>query len=238
MALAAWSQYHEYRGQYRRGVDFAERERAENAKFEPALLVVARQLTMLGDYVRAGQADVAQRALARLQPQLQPPFDAYGSLGDMELHIALRDPDEAERAANVAEERIRKSGFQHVMPVVVRGRAQIVELRGNCEQAVRLYEEKNRIDPQDFVVLAHAARCYRELGQPQKAIEYAKRTLAVRPYHGHANHVIALAYLDAGDRTSALEHLRRAVQVWHDADATHEAAAVAKARLSQVESGG
>jgi tetratricopeptide (TPR) repeat protein len=237
-ALKAWSDYYEYRGQYGRGIEFAERMRAENEKIQPALMVVTSQLAMLGDYVRAGKADVARRTLAQVVPQLQPPFHTFGSLGEMELHIALENAAAAAQAADTTEQRIRQFGLQHLTPVIVRGRAQIAELRGDCEQAVRLYEEKNRMDPADFSVLAQAARCYRTLGQPRKAIEYAQRTLAARPYHGRANYETALAYLDAGDRARALEHLRRAVQVWSDADASFEMAAEAKAKLKQLESGG
>jgi tetratricopeptide (TPR) repeat protein len=234
-ALDGWSAYHEFRGQLRRALEYGEQKLQEAAKFQPPVLVASLELRTVGDYARSGQPEEAKRKLQRAAAQLQAPFNTFASLGEMELQLALERPAEAERAAAAAEQLIQQYGFQNIMPAIVFGRGRIAELRGDCAQAVQRYDEKHRLEPKDVAVHSHAARCYRRLGQPQRAIEYGQRTLAVVPFHGSANYEVGVAYLEAGDRARALNHLRRAVHVWANADPSHRLAAEARAKLQQLE---
>ena len=78
------------------------------------------------------------------------------------------------------------------------------------------------------------ARCQRALKQPQKAITALEKTLAVVPFHPRANYEMALAQLDAGNQAAAIEHLKRTVQVWSDADPSFKPAAAAGAKLKEL----
>jgi tetratricopeptide (TPR) repeat protein len=236
-ALGGLASWYEFRGQLARSLEYRADELEEIRRTSPPLLVVTRQLQQLGTYVRAGRADEARRILERLSGQLQPPFDAFAALGEMQLELARERPDEAERAVAGSERAIDASGYQFLRTDLVYARGRIAELRGACDQAITHYEQSRELEPWSAVINYHIGRCSRKLGQLQQSIELHQRTLNVIPYHGPANYEIGLSYLEAGDRARALEHLRRAAETWSDADPAYRLAAEAKEKLRQVEAG-
>jgi tetratricopeptide (TPR) repeat protein len=234
-ALGGLADYFRFRGELRRSLEYAEQALVEEAKFQPPFLAAAQRLGLTTTYVRAGRTDEARRALAQVAEEIQPPFDFVALLGWVELHLELEQPDSAEKAVAGVDQAI-ETYYPLLKPRATLARGRIAELRGQCAAAIALYEEKLAIDPTDAGVHTNIARCHRALGQPRASIESALRTLRIVPFHPQANYEIALAYLENGDRANALEHLRRTVQVWRDADPSYTNASEAKARLRTLES--
>jgi tetratricopeptide (TPR) repeat protein len=155
----------------------------------------------------------------------------------MEMALELRQPDVAEKAIEIVDQGIQTVGFDLLKSVVVRGRARLAEMRGHCEEAIKYRQEQLALEPNSLGVHSEMARCYRTLGQIPSALEHAQMTLKARPFDARANYEIALDYLANNDRAKALEHLRRAVEVWRDADPTYSLANEAKKKLREVEAG-
>jgi tetratricopeptide (TPR) repeat protein len=233
--LDGLADYHDFRGQVGRSLEYLQQTLKEFASFSPPLQVALNELSALGTYVRAGRAQLAQQTLQRVSAQLPPPFDQLSAIGEMQLQIELEHPDEAERAIARVEQAIQSLGFQVLQARVVLARGRLAEQRGQCAQANAHYEERRKLSPGDVTIYVALGRCERKLGQVPKSIELLQKTLRVLPFHGRANYEIALSYLDAGQREKALEHLRRALTTWSSADPGYRLPAEAKAKLNEVE---
>lgn len=236
-ALGGLAAYYQFRGQLARSLDLRDQELNETAKVSPPVLVAIQQLQRLGTRVHAGQAAAARRILDRVTEQLQPPFDAFSALGQLQLELALENPDAAESVIADFERAIEGSGYQFLRTELFYARGRIAELRGNCEQAITHYEESRAAQPTDASIHHHIGRCLRKLGRLDESIEHHQQTLRVTPYHAGANYELGLTYLEAGDRTKALEHLRRAAETWANADPAYRTASNARAKLRELEGG-
>ena len=226
-----------FRGQLKKGLRYAEQEIEETRKVQPPMLTAVSQLSSLDTYARAGEVATAERILKSVTAQLQPPFDSFGSIGEMELNAELGRADQAEAAATAVEKAIGTTGFKILQTMVNNARGRIAELRGQCDVAITHYEAVQKAEPTDVGLHTSIARCLRQRGQVQQSIERAQRTLKVVPFDPRANFEIGQAYLAAGNRVRAIEHLRRAVQVWSNADPAYKLANEAKAALHTAEAG-
>ncbi|MEZ5197317.1 MAG: tetratricopeptide repeat protein [Bacteroidales bacterium] len=79
------------------------------------------------------------------------------------------------------------------------------------------------------------ARCYRELGDMDKARESIETALKFKPYYPKINYEAALIFLKEGDKEKAREHLLRALETWKNADADFEPKTLAKEKLEAIE---
>jgi protein O-GlcNAc transferase len=76
----------------------------------------------------------------------------------------------------------------------------------NLKQALRL-------DARNIVALVVLARLYRATGQSERFEAAAAAALALDPRNAQACYYYGLAKLESGDRTAAIEHIRRSIQV-------------------------
>ena len=129
---------------------------------------------------------------------------------------------------------MQQYGLRNLEPAIALGRGRAAELRGDCARAMAEYEKHRALSPSVTTTHANIARCLRKTGQVQQSVEMFQRTLRVQPFQPVVNYEVGLAYLDAGDRTRAIEHLERAVSVWSEADANYQRAAMARAKLAEV----
>lgn len=173
-------------------------------------------------------------ASKRVSAELQAPFDGFSALGELKIALELERADDAERAVGRVEQLIKSLGYKMFAPVVSDVRGEIAELRGQCQDALTHHEATRKLAPTDASVHVQIGRCYRKLRQPKKAIEHLEKAIAVVPFQPMANYELGLALLDDGNRTKALEHLRRDAAVWSDADPGYKDAAEAKAKLKEV----
>ena len=159
------------------------------------------------------------------EPAIVPPaVVAVIGLGNMGVPMGVR----------LIEAGFEVTGFDLLNPAVARGRARLTELRGNCQDAIKYREEQLKLEPNSISVHADIARCYRTLGEPQKAIDHAELLLKVRPFDPRANYEIGLDYLARNDRAKALEYVRKSMQVWSNADLSYALAREARATFTQL----
>ena len=70
----------------------------------------------------------------------------------------------------------------------------------------------------------------------EKAEEYTMKTLNLHPYHPKANYEMALVYFELGQKEKALEHIKRAINVWENPDPEFKPAKQARDKLEEWES--
>ncbi len=232
-ALSGLSDYYERRGQMLRALDYRQRYVDISKKFQPPLVAAALQMQTANLSARAGRVAEASAILKRLAAQLQPPLDLLVPLGTANLDVELGQADEAERNLTLAEESAHKFGFRNFEAQLLLLHGRIAELRSQWQDAIDTYVRSEALAPGDALIThVSVARCYRELGQPQRSISELEPVLRAIPFQPRANYEMALAHLDAKDNAHALEYLQRALQVWSNADPAYRLSADARSRLA------
>ena len=112
----------------------------------------------------------------------------------------------------------------------------VLELRGDCEQAIYSYKRALELEPRQSEMDIYIGRCYRKLGRLSEAKSHLQRALDVRPFNPRAHYEMGVAYADEGDDAKARVHLETALDIWADAEPGFEPAQEVRDKL--VELGG
>ncbi len=224
--------YYTQRGQLRLAVDYMHRAWAETT---PPVTLMQKKLMELGVYAQAGMSQVALDTLEAISRTLSPPLDLLPPLGAIEIAIELEDTTMIREAVAGLERLIAGLGVGAARPLVIYAEGKVLELDGQCDQAIINYRRSLKLLPTEVTLNTAIGRCYRELGNLDQALESIERTLRINPYDAKAHYEKALVHLDRSERLQAREHLQTALAVWRDADPDFELAQKARARLSDLE---
>lgn len=232
--LSALGNYYEWRGAMTRALEYNQRALQEAAAFSPPLVVFQRRLVGLADYVHAGQPERALTLLDSLAEQLQPPQDAIVPIGRMAVFEALDRPDDLEAAVAEGQAMLGRTGMRALEgPVIFHG-GRVHEMRGEWQAAIEAYQRERENDPTDYAVPSQLGRCYRELGQLDRAEDLILQTLKFKPSNGRAHYDLALVYERMGRNDDAVSQLRQALDTWAPADGGFPWAQRARAKLADL----
>lgn len=230
----AYKSHYELRGKPILAIDFMHRRFAEMERYAGPFNTLQEKLQNLDTYVAAGQADVAKDTLASIAARLPPPNDVLLPLGQLHVYLPLEDADSVETAIEGFDRFIEAWGLEYARPMAIRAHGRVLEIRGDCTEAVVSYERTLELWPTSLELHVDLGRCYRKLQRFSESELQLRRLLEVRPYHPLAHYELALVFADSGDREKALEHLRTALEIWSDADAVYEPAREAREKLSEL----
>lgn len=234
--LDALSRHYQRRGQLAKAIDYMHQKWHELAKDEPPVFVVQRKLRDLRLYAKAGRADAARDTIDAIADRLTPPLDLIASIGSISVAIELEDIESIEEAVDGLERLIAALGTEALRPVVTAAESKVLELEGDCDQAIIGYRRVIELSPTSVEKNIDIGHCQRRLGKLDQALESVDRLLAISPYDADAHYEKALIYMDRGDRDRAREHLQIALDVWRDADPGFKPAREARERLRILES--
>ena len=96
-----------------------------------------------------------------------------------------------------------------------------------------LYEKLLSNDPSDYDAYYRMGRCYRLIGEYDKALTNLQKCIEHRPYNGLYNYELGLLYHDMGRGKDAVASLERAMDVWENADSSYRYAADAREKLGE-----
>jgi Flp pilus assembly protein TadD len=223
-----------YRGQVNRSIDYMHQGWAVAASFNPPVAMLIQQLTAVDEYVIAGQEARARETIAAIRAQVGPPFDGLIPLGELQLALELENADQAEATIADLQRFIDAFGAAALNDPVLQGRARVAELRGQYADAIKHFETQLANDPTDMSIHTDIGRCYRKMGDLDAAERALNRSLRSLPNNPTAHYELALVAEARGDRAKAADHLRRALEVWAEADATFRPAREARERLAAL----
>jgi tetratricopeptide (TPR) repeat protein len=227
--------YHFFRGRLQAAVEYNARRAAAAERVSP-LAAAADQMEWLALHVVASDSETAFRRFDELVHRIPPPFDGvYAAVGKLAIYLELEQPEPAAEALARLENEIAVHSINALEPSAIEIRGRIEALRDRCDLAVPSFRKKLEMDPSDTRPFGRLGHCYHQLGRIDDAIASYRRVLTVVPFDGRNNYELGLVYRDAGNRALALEHLRRAVQVWENADAGFSRAAEARAALAALQ---
>ncbi len=217
-ALNALRRYNVRRGQLRRATDLMQQSWTALDAAQPPLVAAQVKLTQLGTYVRAGRADVATAVLDDIRAQLSPPFDMLAAIGQLTIAQETKDAESLEASLAELERLIGTLGLAALRPAITLGRGRLLEIRGDCEQAIIAFKRTLELQPADADVNTDIGRCYRQLGNSEMAERHLLQTTARDPFDPLANLELARVYNQAGQPQKAREHLQKSLEVWLNAD--------------------
>ena len=233
----ALTDYYKYRGQIAKSIENWELRLAEVEKYAPPAFAAVQHLGTVAMYVDAGRPDIAFQLLDSLKQQFAaPPWNMLVPIGEFVMYLKLEEPDSAEKAIERMETTIETLNAQALLPIAVRGRAEVHELRGEYREAIARYEEALELDPTRYRINTKIGGCYRNLGELDKASEFLDKRLQQRPLDPAAHYELALVYSDRGDTDRAREHLQSALVVWENADSVFKPAREAREKLAELNS--
>ncbi|MCG6957264.1 MAG: tetratricopeptide repeat protein [Gemmatimonadetes bacterium] len=232
--LSALGSYYEWRGAMTRALEYNQRALQEAASSSPPLVVLQGRLVGLADYVHAGQPERALTLLDSLTAQLQPPQDAVVPIGRMAVFEALGRPDDLEAAVADGRAMLERTGMRALEGPVIFYGGRVHEMRGEWQAAIEAYERERENDPTDYTVPSQLGRCYRELGQLDRAEDLILQTLRLKPSNGRAHYDLALVYERMARNGDAVSHLRHALDTWASADEGFPWAQRARAKLEEL----
>ena len=232
-AFEGLAHHYRFRGRIREALQYRERQLAAARSAAPLQVTVDRLLG-LDDYVLVGDTARALAVFDSIARGLQPPFDRFASLGQLQLALALEDPDRIDSAVVVAEQLIEQFSFHILQASVVsaRGRAQF--LRGDYEGAIESWEELRRLQPSSWPALRHLGEAHRGLGNRERAEALILEAQRIAPAAPRTHYELALVYADMDRTADAVASLRRALAVWDEADPGYIWARRAREKLSRL----
>ncbi|MGD8867991.1 MAG: tetratricopeptide repeat protein [Gemmatimonadales bacterium] len=233
--LDALKRYYERRGQLDKAIDYLHQRWIELGKDLPPVLVIQAMLPDLNLYAEAGMAQAAFDTIAAIAGRLTPPLDLISSIGSLSLAGELEDSLLIREAVDGVERLIAALGVEALRPAVTAAEAKVLELKGQCDQAIIGYRRAIELAPTRVDRYIDIGRCQRELGQLDEALESLDRILKIQPYDAGAHLETALVYLERGDRDRARQHLQTALEVWRDADPDFEPARAARDSLRALD---
>jgi tetratricopeptide (TPR) repeat protein len=224
--------FYSNRGQMVKSFDHMESQWAEEERF---LAPVNAQLTRIDEicmYIRGGRKEAAFDEMESMRAQLAPPYNGMLPLGYMCIHIELEDADAAEKEVNDLETFIDNFQLEAERGWIFYGRGKVEELRGNYDSAIDLYQKNLELNPTLVTRHRDIGRCYRKLGQYEKAVASLENVFRIYPGNPTANYEAALTNHEMGNQQKAMEHLQKALDRWKNADPTYKPASEAQATLA------
>jgi tetratricopeptide (TPR) repeat protein len=233
--LDALAGYHFRRGRMAEGIRLRERAWVEAAKTVPPIQIIIQRLQGVGDHIAAGDTARALEILAEYGRQLQPPFDDFAPLGDLDVALELEDPARIDSAAAEIEHVVATSSFGFLGSAVSYARGQAHYLRGEYRDAIARWEQERELNPRDATIPRQLGQAYRELGDFGRASREMEESRRLRPGDPRTRYEMALLEEARGRPQRAVEHLRAALEVWADADPSYKWARRARERLARLE---
>jgi tetratricopeptide (TPR) repeat protein/tRNA A-37 threonylcarbamoyl transferase component Bud32 len=234
-ALEGLERYYSYRGRAVEALGYRERQLAVAVAFAAPIQVLVGRFLSVGDYVAAGDTAQALRLLDSLGRQLQPPFDRLRAVGELYLALALEDADQIDSAAAKLEGWIERQSVETIRPLVADARGRAHFLRGEFREAIASWEEEHSRDPSNWSVSRQLGEAYRELGELERAEQLMLEAQRVSPASPRTHYELALVYAAMGRRDDAVASLRRALEVWSEADPQYVWARRARDKLAELE---
>jgi len=172
----------------------------------------------VGLYARGGMVEEALDSVRAIEGRLGEAFGNLAALGYLSIALAIDSVPLLEEAIESTEALIAQFGLDVVRPVVLRARARVLELGGQCREALPLYEEAIPLAPtlQGFEI--DIGRCLGVMGRFDDAEGRLRALTQKWPALPQADYELAVVLAERGDTTGARAEIERTLEIWKDAD--------------------
>jgi len=234
--FAALATFYRAHGEMQKSFEYMKLEWAEEARVTSPVQSLLSELIEAHYYVKAGDRDKAFETVESVGGKIEPPYDEAVPLGYMYLYLEVEEPDSAEAALERLMSFIEGYKIETLRSNEYYGRGRIAELRGQYEEAIRYFEKRIEFSPRAVDTYRYIGRCYRNLGDLEKAETNLRKTLRIFPADPECLFELALVQADRGDRENALTTLQKVLTIWENADPEFEPAREAREKHAEWQS--
>ncbi len=225
--------YYELRGEMKKALEYLYLKQDEWERSLPPLFFASYRVNSFVHYVRMVSEDVAFQTLDTLEKGLDPLVNKLIHVGYLHLFLEVGDIEQAEESIAEVESLISALKVEALKRVVLNARGQIHELKGEYDLAVQKYMDQLEQDPKNYNIYINIGRCYKNLKNYNKAEEALQKTLTAHPFSPDANYEMALVYYETGKTEKSMEHMKKTVSIWENADPDYEPAMKAREKLEE-----
>jgi tetratricopeptide (TPR) repeat protein len=222
------------RGQVRKAIEYIELRLVEQEKFDTRLNILDARLSSLERYILAGKTDTAFQIAKEMEETLGPPLDVNIPLAYLRIYLELEQADEIEQYLGEFEAWLEMIEIEALRPLINWAQGKLHEIRGDYQAAIKFYSkniESYSINPgMDF----HIGRCYRMAKDYKKPEEYFQKIIDFHPYWPEELYEFGLVYAEWGKQDKAIEYLKRAQDIWADADPDYKPALMLREKLDEL----
>lgn len=225
----AMHKFYEKRGQIQQALNHVELRLTEAAKFSPPFQIAVIRWSMAHLYIQNRKNDIIFQSVKHTETIVEAPYDKIIHFGNMNIYLALEDPDNAEiHLDKLLNEFIIPFKANGLMSRVHESRGNIYELRQQFKEAIASYKKILDVDSTQTAVHLDIARCYFKLEQYGKAQEHIDKTLKVYPMSAKTHLLAAQLFQKTNNIEKAKQHLNTALKIWENADPGYKPAKQAK----------
>ena len=226
--------YYLVKGQVNKSLESLESRLELNKSIYTPNEFLSQKITNLDPYIYAGKIDEAFQILEDITQEVDPPWDQVVPFGYMILYTELGEVEKAEEAIALGEQFIMSFGQEVMLVYIHEAKGELYESQDEHQLAIDSYQKYLSVNPNSIMMHCRISRCYRNLDDLKKAEEELETCLKRRPYNATVNYEAALLYLEMGDEKKGLEYLKRANDIWKDADPEYERARIAREKMKEM----
>jgi tetratricopeptide (TPR) repeat protein len=210
----------ETQGQIRESIRYMHLRLKAMGEYNDPLNTMVAKIFAVQKYLSIGQADSAFSMTNTIN--FEPPFDAIKPLAFMNLYIKSGDLEKAREAIEGAKSFIEAFGGNWARRHLFRAQAELSEINGDLQEAVKHYNQVLKVRPRDDDVRIKLANSLRHAKEYNQAQDLLLSVLKRQPIHPKLNLELARLYMDMGDIENAKEYLNSALKIWQNADKDYE----------------
>jgi len=226
--------YYFLRGQVNKAIEYIELRIAEQQKFATQLEILMTRFQSIERYILAGKSDAAFQ-IAREIEDLGPPLDYLIPIGYIRIYLELEEITRIEEYLRQVEEIVESMQLEVFRFLIFWARGKIYEIKGDYETAIQHYKKYLEGEPTSLAMNFHLGRCYRMNRDFRKAEEHFQKIIDLHPFWPEELYEFGLVYAEWGKPEKALEYLRRAQNIWADADSIYKPARQNMEKIAEME---
>jgi tetratricopeptide (TPR) repeat protein len=228
--------YYFQRGEVQKVIDYLELRIAEQEKYDLQGNIFETKTSALERYIIAGKSEVAFQIVRDAEKQLGPPLDIEIPFMYLRIYLELEQVEGIEENLEVLEAYAENMQMENIRAFLFFGRGKTFELRGDFETAIQYYIKYLEHQPTIISMHFHIGGCYRKMKEFKRAEEHLQKIMTLGgTYWPEEVFELGLVYADWGKMDKALEYVRRANNIWENADTTYALAMRAREKLAELE---
>lgn len=187
------------------------------------------QFQVIVQYIKAGKRDEIEK---KVKPYMEenPSFPSLHCMAQINFYLAARDLENATKYEKSCRDMVLQMQGPTTYLIVD---AFMADLNGNYADAVKYFQQFIKAtNVKDSFYDIFMVRYFRLNNQLEECKKLALEHIKANPVSPEVYYELALAYQQEGNKTEAVTNLKKALDIWKDADANYVPAQEARAALA------
>jgi len=226
--------YHFLRGEFARGIELWEKWLQMSKKSNVPLVLSIMRITNLHYYLEIERTDKALSILKEEKETFDNSLQDIDVFGYFAYYLHINNLEKAAEELQRMFRYVNSYGSPGNVELFCEGQLEL--MKGNYEKSIELMEkfkEGNYFLPQEEIDI-RIGEALQKLNNNEEAILLLNRLHQVNPFEPQSHLLLAIIYLDQGDRENARKHLEISAKVWENADKNYAKAQLALKLLNNL----